>query len=132
MIMWGIQIFLALAFGAAGTMKLVRSKAQLAANPHMGWVHSIPEDRIKLLGVAEILGAIGLVVPMAIGIAPILTRVAAVCLATLMGGAAATHTMRGESAAVATREDGKELCDSLRHFRPESERPQRGYLWKRQ
>ena len=102
MIMWGIQIFLALAFGAAGTMKLVRSKAQLAANPHMGWVHSIPEGRIKLLGVAEILGAIGLVVPTAIGTAPILTRVAAVCLATLMGGAAATHMMRGESAAVST------------------------------
>jgi DoxX-like family len=102
MIMWAIQIFLAVAFGAAGTMKLVRSKAQLAANPHMGWVHSVPEDRIKLLGVAEILGAIGLVVPIATGIAPILTRVAAVCLATLMGGAAATHTMRGESAAVST------------------------------
>ena len=53
MIMWSIQIFLAVAFGAAGTMKLVRSKAQLAAIPHMGWVHSVPEDRIKLLGVAE-------------------------------------------------------------------------------
>ena len=70
MIMWAIQIFLAVAFGAAGTMKLVRSKAQLAASPHMGWVHSVPEDHIKLLGVAEVLGAIGLVVPMAIGIAP--------------------------------------------------------------
>ena len=34
MIMWGLQIFLALVFGAAGTMKLVRSKPQLAANPH--------------------------------------------------------------------------------------------------
>ena len=102
MIMWAIQIFLALAFGAAGTMKLVRSKAQLAANPHMGWVHSVPEDRIKLLGVAEVLGAIGLVAPMAIGIAPFLTRVAAVCLAALMGGAVATHTNRREPAAVAT------------------------------
>jgi hypothetical protein len=102
MVVWAIQIFLAVAFGAAGTMKLVRSKAQLAANPHMGWVHSVPEERIKFLGVAEVLGAIGLVVPMAVGIAPILTRVAAVCLATLMGGAAATHTMRGESAAVST------------------------------
>jgi hypothetical protein len=102
MIMWGIQIFLAVAFGAAGTMKLVRSKAQLAANPHMGWVDAVPEDRIKLLGAAEILGAIGLVVPIASGVAPILTRVAAVCLATLMGGAAATHTMRGESGAVST------------------------------
>ena len=102
MIMWAIQIFLAVAFGAAGTMKLVRSKAQLAANPHMGWVHSVPEAQIKLLGVAEVLGAIGLVAPMAIGIAPILTRAAAVCLAALMGGAAATHMNRREPAAVAT------------------------------
>ena len=102
MIVWAIQILLAVAFGAAGMMKLVRSKSQLAANPHMGWVDAVPEDRIKLLGAAEILGAIGLVVPIAIGIAPILTRVAAVCLAMLMGGATATHTMRGESGAVST------------------------------
>jgi len=102
MIMWAVQILLAIAFGAAGTMKLVRSQTQLAANPHMGWVRSVPAGRIKLLGLAEVLGGIGLVVPMAIGIAPILTRVAAVCLATLMGGAAATHTMRGESATIST------------------------------
>jgi hypothetical protein len=102
MIMWAIQILLAVAFGVAGTMKLVRSKAQLAANPHMGWVRSVPEARIKLLGVAEVLGAIALVVPMAIGIAPILTRAAAVCLATLMGGALATHMNRREPVAVAT------------------------------
>ena len=89
--MWAIRILLAVAFGAAGAMKLVRSQAHLAANPHMGWVHSVPEDRIKLVGVSEVLGAIGLVVPMAIGIAPILTRVSAVCPATLLGRAAATH-----------------------------------------
>ena len=71
MIMWAIQILLAVAFGAVGTMKLVRSKAQLAANPHMGWVQSVPEAQIKFLGVAEVLGAIGLVAPMATGIAPI-------------------------------------------------------------
>jgi hypothetical protein len=71
MIMWAIQMFLALAFGAAGTMKLVRSKPQLAANPQMGWVHSVPDA-------------------------------AAACLAALMGGAVATHMIRGEPAAVAT------------------------------
>jgi hypothetical protein len=49
MIMWAIQIFLAVAFGAAGTMKLVRSKAQLTANPHMGYVHSVPEAQIVAL-----------------------------------------------------------------------------------
>jgi hypothetical protein len=102
MIMWAIQILLALAFAAAGTMKLVRTKAQLAANPHMGWVESVPEAQIKLLGAVEVLGAIGLVAPTATGIAPWLTRAAAVCLATLMGGAVATHTMRHEPAAAAT------------------------------
>jgi hypothetical protein len=56
MIMWAIQIFLALTFGAVGTMKLVRSKAKLAANPHLDWVHSVPEAQIKFLGVAEVLG----------------------------------------------------------------------------
>ena len=102
MVMWVIQIFLALVFGAAGTMKLVRSRGQLAANPHMSWVQSVPEAQIKLLGVAEVLGAIGLVAPTATGIAPFLTRVTAVCLATWMGGAVATHAMRREPAAAAT------------------------------
>ena len=39
---------------------------------------------------------------MATGIAPSLTRAAAVCLAALMGGAVATHMNRREPAAVAT------------------------------
>ena len=102
MILWAIQIVLAVAFGAAGTMKLVRSKAQLAINPHMRWVHSVPQVQIRLLGIAEVLGAIGLIVPMATGIAPFLTRAAAAGLAALMGGAVATHVSRQEPAAVAT------------------------------
>ncbi len=100
MILWAIRIFLAVAFGAAGAMKLVRSKAQLAANPHMGWVQSVPEAQIKLLAAAEVLGAIGLIAPMATGIAPFLTRAAAAGLAALMGGAVATHVSRQEPAAV--------------------------------
>ena len=95
--LWAIQIVLAFAFGAAGVMKIVRSKSQLVSNAHMGWMREVPEAQIKLLGVAEILGAIGLIVPAATGIAPDLTRAAAACLATLMGGAAATHIFRRES-----------------------------------
>ena len=100
MAIWVIQIVLAVAFGAAGTLKLVRSKAQLAANPHMGWMQSVPDAQIKLLGLSEVLGAIGLVAPTATGIAPDLTRAAAACLTALMGGAAATHMSRHEPAAV--------------------------------
>jgi hypothetical protein len=101
MIIWAIQILLALAVGAAGVIKLVRSKAQLEVNPHMGWVRTFSATEIKLLAVAEVLGAIGLIVPVATGIAPGVARLAAACLATLMGGAVATHAMRREPAAPA-------------------------------
>lgn len=100
MALWATQILLALVFGAAGAMKLARSKAQLAANPHLGWVQSVPEAQIKLLAAAELLGAIGLIAPTATGIAPLLARAAAAGLAALMGGAVATHMNRQEPAAV--------------------------------
>ena len=101
MIISAIQILLALGVGAAGAMKLVKSKAQLENNPHMGWVRRFSETEIKLLAGAELLGAIGLVLPAATGIAPGLARLAAACLATLMGGAVATHAVRREPAAPA-------------------------------
>ena len=81
---FAMQIVLAVVFGAAGAMKLVRTKEQVEHNPQFSETH------VRLLGVAEVLGAIGLVVPAVTGIAPYLTQVAAACLATLMGGAVAT------------------------------------------
>jgi hypothetical protein len=98
MIIWVIQILLAIGIGAGGVMKLTRSKAQLETNPHLGWVRMFSETQIKLLAAVEVLAAIGLIVPVATGIAPVLTRVAAVGAATLMGGAVATHAARRESA----------------------------------
>ena len=102
MVVWVIQVLLAIAFGAAGLMKLATPKAKLEANPHMGWVARVPEAQVKLLAAAELLGALGLILPVVTGIAPSLVRVAAACLATLMGGAVATHAMRREPAAVPT------------------------------
>jgi len=102
MMMWTIQILLAIGVGAAGTMKLVKSKAQLDANPHMGWVRAFSEGQIKLLAAAEVLGALGLILPTATGIAPYLARLAAACVATLLGGAVATHALRREPAIPAT------------------------------
>ncbi len=90
--MWAIQIALALVFAAAGAMKLLRTKEQLEHNPQFS------ASELRLLGLAEVLGGVGLVVPTATGIAPYLARVAAACLATLMGGAVATLAMRRERA----------------------------------
>jgi len=91
-----IQILLAVVFGAAGAMKLLRTTGQVEHNPQFSGM------QVKLLGVAEVLGAIGLVVPAATGIAPYLTRVAAACLATLMGGAVATLAVSRKSALLPT------------------------------
>jgi len=102
MVVWVIQIVLAVAFVAAGLTKLVTPKAKLEANPHMGWIAGVPEAQVKVLAAAELLGALGLILPVATCIAPFLVRVAAACLATLMGGAVATHVMRREPSAVPT------------------------------
>ena len=56
---------------------------------------------IRLIGLAEILGAIGLVLPAAVHIAPILVPLAAVGLALVMAGAAAVHARRKEAPMVA-------------------------------
>jgi len=57
----------------------------------MKWATTWSDGNVKLLGIAEVLGAVGLVVPWLLGIVPVLTPVAAICLAILMGGAVKTH-----------------------------------------
>jgi uncharacterized membrane protein YphA (DoxX/SURF4 family) len=94
--MFAIRMLLAVVFAAAGLMKVARSGARLAHDPQLS------TGQMKLLGVAEVLGAIGLVAPAAIGVAPYLTRVAAACLATLMGGAVATLAIERKSAILPT------------------------------
>jgi uncharacterized membrane protein YphA (DoxX/SURF4 family) len=51
---------------------------------------------VKGIGVLEVLGAIGLIVPAATGIAPILTPVAALGLALVMAAAVLVHVRRKE------------------------------------
>lgn len=93
-ILWILQILLGLAFLAAGAMKLSQPKAKIAAN--MKWAEDFSESNIKLIGLAEALGALGLVLPKLTGILPWLTPLAAACLAIIMIGAAATHVRRKE------------------------------------
>lgn len=98
--LWIVQGFVALVVAITGSSKVVLPREKLAR--HMHWAASWPRERIKLLGLAEVAGAVGLVIPMATGIAPALTPIAAVCLAVLMAGAIQTHRRLGESFAPAT------------------------------
>lgn len=92
--LWIAQGFVALVVTTTGAAKLVYAREQLARRMH--WATTWPRGRIKLLGLAEVAGAAGLLLPTATGIAPVLTPVAALCLAVLMAGAVRTHRRLGE------------------------------------
>ena len=93
--LWVAQGLAALVFLLTGTLKVVTPKEKLAEKMH--WAAAWPPDRIKLLGLAELAGAVGLVLPSALHIAPVLTPIAAICLAVLMLGAVQTHRRLHES-----------------------------------
>jgi uncharacterized membrane protein YphA (DoxX/SURF4 family) len=94
--LWIVNALLALVFLAAGAMKLARPKAALIERG-MGWAQGVSDTNVKLIGLAEVLGAIGLILPLAVNIAPVLTPIAAIGLAVVMIGAAVTHVRRKES-----------------------------------
>ena len=94
--LWIIAGLLAAAFLGAGLMKVSRPKEKLAASG-MKWTDDFAGRTVKLIGTLEILGAVGLILPGALGIAPVLVPVAAVGLALIMVGAAITHGRRGET-----------------------------------
>ena len=91
---WVLQIVLAVLFLGAGGTKLTQPKEKL--QPKMGWVEPVEPRNVKLLAAAEILGALGLVLPWATGIAKVLTPLAAVGLAIVMAGAVIVHVRRKE------------------------------------
>ena len=92
---WIVAGLTALAFLAAGGMKLARSKEQLAASG-MAWTEDFSGPVITLIGAAEVLGALGLVLPMLTGVVPVLSPIAGIALAVLMVGAAIVHLRRHE------------------------------------
>ncbi len=98
-LLWLLQILLAVVFAATGTWKLLQRKESLA--PFMSWVEDYPQERIRLIGLLEVLAAIGLILPGWTGILTWLTPVAATGLVVLMALAALTHHRRGEERMVA-------------------------------
>ena len=96
--LWIAQILLALMFFMVGIMKVTQPKEKMAERAP--YVEDFSDATIRLIGVLEILGALGLVLPAVTGILPWLTPLAAVGLALTMIGAARTHIRRGENSNV--------------------------------
>ena len=88
--LWIAASVLALAMLGAGLMKVARTPEQLKASG-MGWVDHVPAGTPRIIGLLEVLGAIGLIVPGLTGIAPMLVPLAASGLAILMIGAVVVH-----------------------------------------
>ena len=95
--LWIIAGLLAAVFLLAGSNKLFMSREKLAKAPGGGWVLDFSAGFVKALGAVEILGAVGLILPALLGIAPVLVPLAAVGLATIMVGAAIVTYRRQES-----------------------------------
>lgn len=92
---WILQGVLALAFVAAGGMKIAQERKKLIDGGQT-WAEDFSDGAVKGIGALEVLGALGLVLPTLLGVLPILTPIAAAALALVMAGAVATHLRRGE------------------------------------
>jgi len=95
-VLWILQFLLAAAFIAFGGMKLGLSQAALGAK--LAWVASAPNWLPRFIGAAEVLGALGLVLPAVTRIAPWVTPLASASLATVTLLAVALHFARNEEA----------------------------------
>ncbi|MDT0445012.1 DoxX family protein [Streptomyces johnsoniae] len=97
-LLWIVQAVLAAMFAMSGLAKTVQPKDKQAAK--YPWIEDVSLSTVRFIGGTELLGAIGLIVPAATGIASVLAPVAATGLAALMLFAAAVHIRREEPSGV--------------------------------
>lgn len=95
-VVWILQFLLGLVFLAVGSMKVIQPKEKAAQMPNMGWVNDFTQTQLRIIGVLEVLGALGLVLPKLTNILPFLTPLAAIGLMLTMVGAMLTHLRRKE------------------------------------
>lgn len=91
---WIIQGIVAAMFIMAGIMKSTQPKEKL--EPKLPWVKDFPLGTVRLIGISELLGGIGVIVPQLTGILPILSPIAAAGLALTMVFAAVYHFRKQE------------------------------------
>ncbi|MGM9509080.1 DoxX family protein [Larkinella sp. GY13] len=93
-LLWVLQIALALFFLVPATMKIRTPKCQLIEKGQLA-----PGDStvpVRTIGLLELLGSLGIILPMWLGILPILTPLAATCFCLVMVGAMALHAKKSE------------------------------------
>lgn len=97
-ILWIAQVVLGGMFIMAGIMKSTTPLTELT--PQLPWAADMPELLVRFIGVSELLGGLGLLLPSLLKIKPVLTPVAAVGLAVVMVFAIIFHITRSEFPAI--------------------------------
>ncbi len=93
--LWIVQVLLAAMFLIAGIMKSSMPMEQLYVS--MAWTKDVPMGLVRFIGISELLGAIGLLLPSILRIKPVLTPVAASALIVVLVLAIFFHISRGEA-----------------------------------
>ena len=96
--LWIVQAILAALFAMSGLVKFLQPKDKLTGR--YPWMQDFSQATVRFIGVMELLGAIGLIVPAATEIVSVLTPIAATGLAVMMVLAAGTHIRRKEPSGV--------------------------------
>lgn len=97
--LWILQVVLAMAFLWAGGVKLMKSRAEL--QEQMAYVEDFSAATVNGIGALEVLVAVALVAGGLVGVAAVLTPVAALGLVGRMIGAGFVHRRRGEPQLIA-------------------------------
>ena len=95
---WVLAALLAAFYVYSGGVKVVQSEQELL--PMMAWVAQTPMPLVRAIGVLELLGAAGLLLPPLTGILPRLAVAAAAGLAVIQVGGIVVHLSRGEAGVI--------------------------------
>jgi putative oxidoreductase len=96
--LWVAQVLLAGMFIMSGFMKVAQPIEHLSQT--LPWASEVPVALVRFIGISEILGGLGLILPALLRIKPQLTAWAAVGLIAVMIFAAIFHASRGEFSAI--------------------------------
>lgn len=96
--LWVVQVLLAALYIMAGSSKLFQPIAELAKM--LPWATEMPAGMVRFIGLSELLGGIGLLLPSLLRIQPQLTPMAAIGLAVVQLLATGFHISRGETSVI--------------------------------
>lgn len=96
--LWIAQGLLATIYIMAGSIKTFQ--AIEALTQMLPWVDSVPSELVRFIGISELAGGIGLILPALLRIKPELTPIAALGLVAIQVLAILFHVSRGESSVI--------------------------------